>query len=67
VKLTDEDIREFTELWSREFGETLTPDQARHEASLLLELYWLLVQPLPRAEAPNEPGTSSKDAGTDSE
>ena len=51
MKLTDEDIREFTEIWSREFGEVLAPDQARHEATQLLELYFLLAQPLPTPES----------------
>jgi hypothetical protein len=45
--LEDEDIREFSELWKKEFSETLSPDKARHHASLLLELYGLLARPLP--------------------
>lgn len=47
MQLDDHDIREFTALWKEEFNETLTPDEARHYASQLLELYSLLAKPLP--------------------
>ena len=46
--LSEADIQEFTEIWKREFGETLTPDQASFEARQLMELYGLLYQRLPR-------------------
>jgi len=42
MQLEDEDIREFSKLWQEEFNETLSPDEARHHASLLLELYVVL-------------------------
>lgn len=45
--LTDDEIREFIELWAREFGEELSPDEARHQALLLLQLYGCLARPLP--------------------
>lgn len=47
MELTDDEIREFIELWTQEFGEELTPDEARHQASLLLQLYGCLARPLP--------------------
>jgi hypothetical protein len=42
MQLTDEDIREFQELWQKEFQESLADDEARNHASQLLELYALL-------------------------
>lgn len=47
MDFTDEDIEEFIAIWEREFGERITPDRARMEAGLLIELYWALIQPLP--------------------
>ena len=44
---TDNDIQDFADIWEREFGERLTPDQARIEAHNLLELAWRLSAPLP--------------------
>jgi hypothetical protein len=40
--VTDEDIREFIELWQREFAEVLTPDAARERADELVDLFWRL-------------------------
>ena len=37
MQLSDDDIRDFSEMWEREFGETIAPERARHEALLLLE------------------------------
>ncbi len=47
MSLTDNDIKDFADIWEREFGERLTPDQARIEANNLLELAWRLSVPLP--------------------
>lgn len=47
MKFTDPDIQEFANIWKEEFGETLTLDEARIEASLFMELCRLIVQPLP--------------------
>ena len=44
---TEQSIEEFIEIWQSEFGTHLSPDQARMEATRLMELYWLLAQPLP--------------------
>ena len=48
---SDQSIEEFIEIWQSEFDALLTPDQARREAARLMEVYWLLAQPLP-----GEPG-----------
>lgn len=48
MDLTDQDIREFADIWEKEFGERLTSGQAKIEAQSLLELAWLVVRPLPR-------------------
>ena len=48
---SQERIRAFAEIWEQEFGEKLTPDQAKEEAKRFLDLCWLLAQPLPE-----EPG-----------
>ena len=47
MELNDEEIREFADIWKKEFNEDLTPDKARYNASRLLELFWLLTRPLP--------------------
>ena len=47
MDLEERDIKEFQDIWQQEFGETLSPEQARLEASLLLELYSALARPLP--------------------
>lgn len=39
MQLTDDDIREFVEIWEKEFHERLSNDEARRHASLLLDLY----------------------------
>lgn len=38
IKLTDQDIKEAQELWRTAFGIELTEDEARREASELLEV-----------------------------
>lgn len=47
MQLTDDDIREFIELWKQEFDEVLTSAQAREEATRLLELAMLLARTPP--------------------
>ncbi len=42
MDLTEDEIKEFATIWRDEFGEELTPDQARHEATQFLQLYLLL-------------------------
>lgn len=45
MQLTEDDLREFMEIWSAEFSEPLTPDDAKRYASALMELYMLLTSP----------------------
>ncbi len=42
MQLDDNDIREFLAIWKQEFGEELSPAEARHRASQFMELYALL-------------------------
>lgn len=59
MEFTDDAIADFIAIWERAFGERITADQARTEASLLMALYWELLQPLPGElgynESPPEP------------
>ena len=45
MELTEEDIRQFMEIWSEEFKEDLAPAEARERASALLTLYMLMAFP----------------------
>lgn len=56
MHLTDEDIQEFIRIWKEEFGEDITPEAARAQATELLELYALLARPLRKKDSP-DPGT----------
>jgi hypothetical protein len=57
MEIDEQDIREFTEIWKREFKEDLSPDEARSSATRLLELFWLLAQPLSseKRQPPQQP------------
>ena len=39
MQLSENDIREFRDIWREELNETLSPEEAQREASLLVELY----------------------------
>jgi hypothetical protein len=52
--LGDEEIQEFVKIWQEEFQETLSPDAARYQASLLLELYLLLYRSRGKRPLPAE-------------
>lgn len=60
VQLTDEDLREFCEIWKEEFGETITVAQARERASQLLELVELVSVPLPSSSSEQERSTPQR-------
>lgn len=47
MQLNDEDIREFTALYTQEFGETISEVEAREMGSRVLDLYTILMRPLP--------------------
>ena len=50
-EFTTAEIAEFIKIWAEEFDEIITEDRARLEAGLVMELYLVLIQPLP-----GEPG-----------
>jgi hypothetical protein len=47
MELTDDDIREYQEIWKREFGEEISTEEARRSASQVLELFRLLLEQPP--------------------
>ena len=58
MQLTDHDIREFTEAWRKDFGEVLSPDQARHEATKIIRLFRSIAHDMIRAhQERHEPPT----------
>ncbi|MHB8523783.1 MAG: hypothetical protein ACYDH9_23930 [Limisphaerales bacterium] len=58
MQLGEEDIREFRDIWREEFKETISPEEAHHRASLLLELYALLAGLPPEQSSGSLSGTS---------
>jgi len=44
MRLTEEDIKEFQEIWKREFEETLPADIALEKANQLLEFYSIVLR-----------------------
>ena len=42
MQLARDDIREFMDIWSDQFHETITEEAAMLSASMLLDIYWLL-------------------------
>lgn len=58
MQLGDDEIEEFRDLWRQEFGESITPEAARHRAAQLLELYSLLAQAPDRLNSANPPRDS---------
>ena len=54
MEIDDEAIREFCEIWKKEFGEVLSESEARLQGSRLLELYSLLAH-----VEPAQPSTNS--------
>jgi hypothetical protein len=47
MQLTEDDLREFMEIWPAEFHESIGLDDARQSAAALLELYVLLTSSRP--------------------
>ena len=43
MQFTEDDIRSFMQIWSEEFHESISPEDARVSATMLLELYSMLV------------------------
>jgi hypothetical protein len=54
MQFTEADLQEFIRIWKVEFQESISLDEARHAASLLMELCTLLRMPagasLPKSE-----------------
>jgi hypothetical protein len=48
MKIDEQDLREFMQLYEAEFSEKLSLEEARVLVGRLLELYVLLARPLPR-------------------
>lgn len=44
MRFENSDIEKFAELWREEFGERISPDEARQRASEIMELYFLLAE-----------------------
>lgn len=44
---TDAELQEYQEIWKREFQESISIDEARHSASMLMELFVLLLEQSP--------------------
>lgn len=42
MQFTDADLREFMEIWSSEFHETISLEEARQSATALMELFSVL-------------------------
>ena len=43
MQLTEDDLRSFVQLWSDEFNESISTEDARLSAAMLLDLYSTLV------------------------
>lgn len=51
MQFTDADLQEFTAIWKKEFQEAISLDEARHAASMLMEVFALLLESLPAASS----------------
>jgi hypothetical protein len=49
---TDAELQEYKEIWREEFQESISVDEARHSASMLMELLALLLEQTPGASSP---------------
>jgi hypothetical protein len=54
MQFEDADIEKFVALWKEEFGETISPEEARHRASQVMELYLLLITTASKAPSHHE-------------
>ncbi len=52
MRITDEDIRKFQEIWREEFAEEIAAEEAREHIARLDSLYLLLARPLVCGEEP---------------
>lgn len=67
MKLSDEAIREYIDLYRQDFGEELSFERGREIATHLVTLYEMLARPLPRefSKPPSPPAEAqTSDADT---
>ncbi len=60
MNLNENDLQEFSRIWSEEFHEEISMKEARQYASSLLELYSVLARPLPGELQSKEKDQSSE-------
>jgi hypothetical protein len=60
MNLNENDLKEFSRIWSVEFHEEISMKEARQYASALMDLYSALARPLAAELPPNEKNQSSK-------
>ncbi|MEX1258131.1 MAG: hypothetical protein WEG36_10990 [Gemmatimonadota bacterium] len=60
MDLPEKLVREFRDAWTEEFGETLSLEDAKGELVRMVEIIWILSQPLPGEVPPKieEPPTT---------
>ena len=64
MTLSEEQVQSFIECWKKDFGEVLTPEEARAEAMRLLDFFVLFAEGLTRLrkvgleEVPDPPTTT---------
>jgi hypothetical protein len=60
VNLSDQSIQDFIEAWKQDFGEVLSPETARSEATRLLEFFaWMIGELNHQESAKNIPPPQS--------
>lgn len=52
MRITDDDIRKFREIWREEFAEEIAAEEAREHIARLDALYLLLARPPAQGEKP---------------
>lgn len=48
MSLNQEGIQRFIDAWEKDFGERLSPDEARSELARLLDFFYVLAEAFPR-------------------
>jgi hypothetical protein len=57
MQFTDADLQEYIEIWKEEFQESISLNEAQHSASVLMDLFALLLERVP--ETPSSASESS--------
>ncbi len=50
MQLSDQQVQSFIECWQKDFGEVLTPEEARAEAMRLLDFFVIFAEGLTRIQ-----------------